>query len=288
MTRTADSIRPLPRPRLRLRSGLIRGLKAPSTIVGLVVVALVFATGLLAPVLAPYSPYAQVFDAFLPPSRQHLIGTDEFGRDLFSRVLYGIRQDAIVCLIAVPIGALVGTLLGLVGSVAGWLDTLLQRTFDVTLAFASVIMGVTIAAIIGPGLHAVIVTVALVNIPLFGRLTRSAVKSQAGRDYVTAARVVGVGPVRVLFRHILPNSLDALIVQAALSMSLAVFLEGAMSFVGIGVLPPEPSLGALLRTSTNFLSFAPAYALAPMVVVTVLVLSFNLIGDGLNKGLLRR
>ncbi len=112
--------------------------------------------------------------------------------------------------------------------------------------------------------------------------------SQRGRDYVTAARVVGVPPVRVLFRHILPNALDALIVQAALSLSLAVFLEGAMSFVGIGVRPPEPSLGSLLRTSTTFLAESPVYALAPMVVVTALVLSFNLIGDGLNKGLLRR
>ena len=141
----------------------------------------------------------------------------------------------------------------------------------------------TVAAIIGPGLPAVLVTVALVNVPLFGRLTRSAVMSQLSRDYVTAAQVVGVSPIRVMFRHILPNSLDALIVQAALSLSLAVFLEGAMSFVGIGVRPPEPSLGSLLRASTTFLDESPVYAFAPMVVVTALVLGFNLIADGLTR-----
>jgi peptide/nickel transport system permease protein len=133
-----------------------------------------------------------------------------------------------------------------------------------------------------------VVTVVLVNVPLFGRLTRSAVRAQRSRDYVVAAEVIGARPGRVLLRHILPNALDALIVQAALSLSMAVFIEGAMSFVGIGIRPPSPSLGALLRSSTNFLSQNPWYALGPIVVVTALVLGFNLIADGLNRGLLRR
>lgn len=277
-----------PRSARSRAGGLLRRVRNPETIVGLSIAPVIFAIGVLAPLLAPHSPYNQAFAAFLPPTGAHLFGTDEYGRDLFSRVLYGIRQDAIVGFVAVPIGAVTGTLLGLLSGVSRYLDTVLQRVFDVALAFTGVVMGVTVAAIIGPGLPAVLVTVALVNVPLFGRLTRSAVMSQRGRDYVTAARVVGVPPVRVLFRHILPNALDALIVQAALSLSLAVFLEGAMSFVGIGVRPPEPSLGSLLRTSTTFLAESPVYALAPMVVVTALVLSFNLIGDGLNKGLLRR
>lgn len=268
--------------------GLLRGARSAETLVGLSIAAIIFTAGLLAPWLAPHSPYDQAFPAFLPPSPEHLFGTDEFGRDLYSRVLFGIRQDAIVGLVAVPIGAIAGSLLGLISGMSRLLDTVLQRIFDVGLAFTSLVMGVTVAAVIGPGLHAVLVTVALVNIPLFGRLARSAVRSQLGRDYVTAARVVGVPPARILFRHILPNALDSLIVQAALSLSLAVFLEGAMSFVGIGVRPPEPSLGSLLRASTTFLEQAPVYALAPMVVVTALVLSFNLVGDGLNKGLLRR
>jgi len=272
----------------RRKDGLLRGLRSPEAMIGLIIVVVIFTLGILAPVIAPYSPYEQGDAAFSPPSPAHWFGTDEYGRDLFSRVLYGIRQDVIVALVAVPIGALLGILLGLISSLGGWLDTVIQRTLDVSLAFTSLVAGVTVAAIIGPGMHAVLVTVAFVNVPLFGRLTRNAVRAQQTRDYVTAARVVGVTPLRVLFRHVLPNAVDPLIVQAALSLSLAVFIEGAMSFVGIGVKLPEPSLGSLLRTSINFLAQAPMYAIAPMVVVTALVLAFNLLGDGLNKGLLKR
>ncbi len=272
----------------RRGDGLLRGLRSPEALIGLVIVVVIFALGLLAPVIAPYSPYAQGEGAFSPPSAAHWFGTDEYGRDLLSRVLFGIRQDVIVGAVAVPIGAVAGILLGLLSTLTGWLDTIIQRAFDVSLAFTSLVMGVTVAAIIGPGMPAVLVTVALVNVPLFGRLTRNAVRAQRTRDYVTAARVVGVPPIRLLFRHVLPNSVDSLVVQAALSLSLAVFIEGAMSFVGIGVKLPEPSLGSLLRTSINFLSRSPAYAIAPMVVVTALVLAFNLVGDGLNKGLLKR
>lgn len=270
------------------RGGLLRGLRSPEAVTGLAVAIVILGIGVLAPLIAPYSPDAQTSNAFQPPSAAHWIGTDEYGRDLLSRIMYGIRQDLLVGVVAVPAGAVCGTVLGLVSTSWRWLDTVVQRFFDVTLAFTSLVMGVTVAAILGPGLPAVLLTVSLVNVPLFGRLTRNAVKSLQTRDYVTAARIVGVKPVRVLFGHVLPNALDSLIVQAALSLSLAVFLEGAMSFVGIGVRPPEPSLGSLLRTSITFLSRSPMYAIAPMVVLTALVLAFNLIGDGLNKGLLRR
>jgi peptide/nickel transport system permease protein len=269
-------------------TGLLRGFRSREALAGLAVVVVILGAGLLAPLIAPHSPYAQTADTFQPPSGAHWLGTDEYGRDLLSRVLYGIRQDLLVGVVAVPIGAIAGTVLGLVSTVWGWLDTVIQRLFDVTLAFTSLVMGVTVAAVLGPGLAAVLLTVGLVNVPLFGRLTRNAVKSLQTRDYVVAARIVGVRPARLLFRHLLPNALDALVVQAALSLSLAVFIEGAMSFVGIGVRPPEPSLGSLLRTSITFLDRSPLYALAPMLVVTALVLAFNLIGDGLNKGLLKR
>jgi peptide/nickel transport system permease protein len=284
---TSPTEAPIP-TRATTRGGLLRGLRSPEAISGLAIASTILSIGLLAPLIAPHSPYAQTPDAFLPPSAAHWFGTDEYGRDLLSRVMYGIRQDLLVGAIAVPAGAVVGTVLGLVSTSWRWLDTVVQRVFDVTLAFTSLVMGVTVAAIIGPGLLAVLLTVALVNIPLFGRLTRNAVKSLQTRDYVTAARIAGVKPLRVLFRHVLPNALESLIVQAALSLSLAVFIEGAMSFVGIGVLPPEPSLGSLLRTSITFLSRSPMYAIAPMLVVTALVLAFNMIGDGLNKGLLKR
>ncbi|GAA1950574.1 ABC transporter permease [Microbacterium aquimaris] len=272
----------------RDRNGLLRGLRYPSTIVGVIVAVSIIAIGLLAPILPIPSPYAQSPDAFLPPSAQHWLGTDEFGRDLFSRVVYGIRQDALVGAIAVPLGAAIGVVLGLVSTTSKYLDIVLQRIFDVSLAFAGIVMGVTVAAILGPGIMAVLVTVTLINIPLFGRLTRSAARAQLSRDYVVAARVTGAGPVRVLGQHVLPNAVDPLVVQAALSLSIAVFIEGGMSFVGIGVVPPEPSLGALLRSSTDFMSISPQYALAPMIVLTALVMSFYVISDGLNRGLLKR
>jgi peptide/nickel transport system permease protein len=271
------------------RSRWGRALRYPKTVAGLTIVTVLFAAGILAPWIAPYGVDAQSSDSFAGMSSAHLLGTDEFGRDVFSRVLFGIRLDVVVAGLAVPAGVLLGTALGLLCGLHRFLDSVIQRAFDVMLAFTALVMGVAVSATaIGPGLTAIVVTVVLVNVPLFGRLTRSAVRAQRSRDYVVAAEVIGARPGRVLLRHILPNALDALIVQAALSLSMAVFIEGAMSFVGIGIRPPSPSLGALLRSSTNFLSQNPWYALGPIVVVTALVLGFNLIADGLNRGLLRR
>jgi peptide/nickel transport system permease protein len=271
------------------RSRWARALRYPETVAGMTIVAVLFTAGMLAPWIAPYGVDAQSSNSFAGMSAQHLLGTDEFGRDVFSRVMYGIRQDVLVTGIAVPAGAVIGTLLGRMCGVHRMVDSLIQRIFDVMLAFTALVLGVAVSATaVGPGMAAILVTVVLVNVPLFGRLTRSAVQSQRARDYVMAAEVVGAGRVRILLRHILPNALDALIVQIALSLSMAVFIEGAMSFVGIGVRPPAPSLGALLRTSINFLEANPWYALGPIVVVTALVLGFNLIADGLNRGLLRR
>jgi peptide/nickel transport system permease protein len=273
----------------RTRSRWARAVRFPETIAGLVIVVTLFSLGILAPLIAPHGVDAQSSNSFAGVSGSHLLGTDEFGRDVFTRVLYGIRQDVIVACIAVPIGALTGTALGLLCGLHRLVDSVVQRLFDVMLAFTALVLGVAVSATaVGPGMTAIVLTVILVNVPLFGRLTRSAVQTQRSRDYVIAAEVVGASPGRVLRRHILPNSLDALIVQAALSLSMAVFIEGAMSFVGIGIRPPSPSLGALLRTSTTFLQQNPWYALGPIIVVTALVLGFNLVADGLNRGLLRR
>ncbi|MEV6157826.1 ABC transporter permease [Nonomuraea sp. NPDC052129] len=271
------------------RSRWSRALRFPETAAGLVIVAALFVLGTLAPWIAPHGFDAQSSDSFAGVSASHLLGTDEFGRDVFSRVLFGIRQDVVVAGLAVPIGGLLGIALGLLCGSHRIVDSIVQRVFDVQLAFTALVLGVAVSATaVGPGMTAIVVTCVVVNVPLFGRLTRSAIQAQRSRDYVVAAEVVGASRGRVLLRHILPNALDTLIVQAALSLSTAVFIEGAMSFVGIGVRPPAPSLGSLLRTSVNFLDQNPWYALGPIIVVTALVLGFNLIADGLNRGLLRR
>ena len=261
---------------------------SPIATAGIAVVMTLFAAGLFAPLLAPFPPNGQTNAALQGASTTHLLGTDEFGRDVLSRILYGIRQDAIVAVVSVPAGALLGVSLGLLTGLARWLDTILQRIFDVMLAFTALIAGVTVASIVGPGLPAVLVTVAVVNVPLFGRITRTSVLTLRNRDYVVAARVVGVRPIRLLVRHVLPNGVDPLIVQLALSLSLAVFIEGAMSFISLGVLLPQPSLGNMLQKSINYLDRNPWYAIGPMVVVTLLVVGFQLIADGLTHRLLRR
>lgn len=269
------------------RAAWLRLLTRPGLVIGIVLVVVLLLAGVLAPLIAPYSPIAQGSDSLAGPSGAHLLGTDEYGRDVFSRVLYGLRQDVFAALVGVPIGAAIGIVTGLTGGLARWIDTAVQRLFDVMLSFTALIMGVTVAATLGSGLPAVILTIVLVNIPLFGRLTRSSVVSQRQREYVIAAAIVGNGPARVLVRHILPNGLAPLIVQSALSMSTAVFLEGAMSYVGIGIRPPTPSLGSLLQDSANFLSQDPWYGIGPLLAVTLLVLGFQMIADGLTAGLRR-
>ncbi|MEV6498825.1 ABC transporter permease [Streptomyces prunicolor] len=275
------------RGRVRLAANS-RALKAPSARWGLALVVLLVLLGIAAPLLTPYSPLAQGPDALLGPGLQHPLGTDEFGRDLLTRTLYGIRLDLLVAATAVPLGALAGVALGVLCALHPLVDVVLQRAFDVMLAFTALILGVTLAAVLGPGTAAVFWTVAGINVPLFGRITRDAVRLEMDREYVLAARALGAGRLRILVGDILPNILDALIVQAALSLSTAVFVEGAMSFVGIGVTPPTPSLGALLRSGASFLDQNPAYALGPVTVVVGLVIGFNLLADGLNKGLLKR
>ena len=275
------------RGRVRLAANS-RALSAPSARWGLALVDLLVLMGLAAPLLTPYSPLTQGPDALLSLSPQHPLGTDEFGRDLLTRTLYGIRLDLLIAATAVPLGALAGVTLGVLCALHPALDIVLQRAFDVMLAFTALILGVTLAAILGPGMAAVFWTIAGINVPLFGRITRDAVRLEKDREYVLAAQALGAGRLRILVGDILPNILDALIVQAALSLSTAVFVEGAMSFVGIGVTPPTPSLGALLRSGASFLDQNPAYALGPVTVVTGLVIGFNLLADGLNKGLLKR
>ncbi|MEV0481895.1 ABC transporter permease [Streptomyces sp. NPDC050508] len=275
------------RGRVRLAANS-RALSAPSARWGLALVVLLVLLGIAAPLLTPYSPLTQGPDSLLGPGLHHPLGTDEFGRDLLTRTLYGIRLDLLIAATAVPLGALAGVTLGVLCALHPLVDVVLQRAFDVMLAFTALILGVTLAAVLGPGTAAVFWTVAGINVPVFGRITRDAVRLEKDREYVLAARALGAGRLRILVGDILPNILDTLIVQAALSLSTAVFVEGAMSFVGIGVTPPTPSLGALLRTSATFLGDNPAYALGPVTVVVGLVIGFNLLADGLNKGLLKR
>ncbi|WP_235736518.1 ABC transporter permease [Nocardioides alcanivorans] len=251
-------------------------------LVGMVLVGLITLAAVLAPWLAPYSPTEQIEGAnLLPPGRDHLLGTDELNRDIFSRLLFGVRIDLLVIAVAVPIGAAVGTLLGLVASLWSVTDVLAQRIFDVILAFPALILGIALAAVFGPGAVTIAVVIVIAEIPAFGRLTRSSVMRVRELPYVEAAHVMGARSRWVLARHVLPNSLEPLTVQLALSLSVAVFIEGAMSFLGLGISQPDPSLGSLIRDATRNIYSDPLLGVGPLAVVAVLVLGFLLVSQAL-------
>ncbi|MER7012700.1 ABC transporter permease [Saccharopolyspora sp. NPDC000359] len=249
-------------------------------LVGALVVGVVFAAGLAAPLLAPFAPEAQVEGAnLLGPSAAHWFGTDELNRDVLSRVLHGIQVDLLISFLAVPLGALTGIAVGVAAAAHRALDVVVQRVLDVLLAFPHLILAIALTAVLGPGLGTIFVVVVVVEVPVFARLVRSEVLRVRELEFVTAAEVIGARRGRVLRTHVVPNSVGPLIVQTALSMSIAVFLEGAMSFLGLGVRPPEPSLGSTLNGSLNYLDANPAYAVGPLLVIAALVLGFQLIAQ---------
>lgn len=234
--------------------------------------------------LAPYDPNMMDFTArFASPSITHPFGTDEFGRDIFSRVLHGAAVSFRVAFIAVGISASVGVLLGmLAGYVGRWLDELIMRFMDVLFAFPAVLLAITVMAILGRGVGNAMIAIAIVYVPIFARVTRGAVISLRGREYVTAARALGEGNARIMLRHIMPNALGPVIVQTSLSLAFAILAEAALSFFGLGTQPPQPSWGRMLSEGRAFLQQAWWMGVFPGVAIMVTVLGFNLLGDGLR------
>jgi len=261
------------------RVGLLHG----RGLVGLTLVGLIVLLGLFAPWLAPFDPNQQLPDAnLLPPSAIHWLGTDQVNRDVLSRVLYGIRIDLVIIFVAVPIGALIGGGLALIASLTNPSDVALQRVFDVLLAFPSLILAIALTAVIGPGAVTILIVIAVVEIPVFGRILRSGILTVRALSFVDVAETLGARRNWVLRKHVLPNAAEPLWVQVALSLSVAVFLESAMSFLGIGVRPPDPSLGSLVSDAIVYLDINPALALGPLVIIIVLVLGFQLLAQGIG------
>lgn len=268
----------------RRRPSIWSALRRGKGLAGVLLVGAVVALGLLAPLLAPHSPTEQIAGANLVgPSGAHWLGTDEVNRDILSRTLHGIRTDLVVVFLAVPIGAAIGILVGLVSSWWSFTDVIAQRVFDLVLAFPTLILAIALTAFVGPGLRTVFFVIIAVELPVFGRLTRTAVRSVREMPYVEAAHVVGAGSWWQLRRHVLPNSMEPLLVQLAVSMSVAVFIEGAMSFLGLGVRPPEPSLGSLIRDGVRNMYDAPYFAVGPLALVVALVLGLLLVSQALAE-----
>lgn len=273
----------VPNNRIRFLSGL-RTVRARIALVAVLALGL---AGGFAGILAPYDPLEQSPDVLAPVSARHWLGTDELGRDLLSRVLHGVQVDLVVGVAGVALAGVLGVLCALASARWSVVDVVIQRILDVVLAFPSLILAVAVATVLGTGRMSITVAIVLSQAPICARVVRSALLAQRGRDYAVAARLSGVRPGRVLLRHLLPTSLDPLVVQLALSLSTAVFLEGGMSFVGIGIRPPDPSLGNILQSSVQYLTVHPSFAVGPLLAITVLVLGFTVLGDALNDGLRR-
>lgn len=265
----------------------LRSLFRGRALVGVCLVGVVAAIGIVGPVLLHTDPNFQTADSLASPSVPHLLGTDELGRDLLSRVVAGIRVDLLVAFVAVPLATVLGVAIGLVASSNPVADVLVQRATDVLFAFPGFILAVLISELLSAGVLAIMVAVIVFTIPIKARISRNTVLQLRDREFVLASELVGATQRRVLFRHLLPNAADVLIVQLVLSMSFAVFIEGGLSFVGLGIQLPQPSLGNILNGALPFLSVAPVYAVAPMIPITLMIIGFNLVGDGLNRGLLR-
>ncbi len=254
-----------------------------TALLGAVIVGAVLLLGILAPGLAPYDPIKITPDALAPPSSHHWFGTDDLGRDILSRVLFGARISPLVGLAAVAISGVVGVAAGLVaGYAGGFIDNALMRLVDVLLAFPGIVLAIGIVAILGPGLNNAMLAVGIAGIPVFARVVRGSVLVEKEKEYVEAARLIGVSAARLLLVHILPNVLAPVIVLATLSVAAAILAAAALSFVGLGAQLPTPEWGAMLSQGRNYLSHQWWVAAFPGVAIAVTVLGVNLLGDGLR------
>jgi peptide/nickel transport system permease protein len=261
--------------------------KRKSALVGLAVVLFMVSVAIFAPLLAPYDPTAQSWTAVRKaPSAAHWFGTDEAGRDILSRIIWGARASLMAGLTSVGIAMAIGVPLGLAaGFLGGFVDGLISRFTDAMLACPFLILAIALAAFLGPSLTNAMLAIGITATPFFIRLTRGQVLSIKGEDYVEAARAMGNPQWRVAARHILPNILPQLMVQATLTIAMAIIAEASMSFLGLGLQPPAPSWGSMLNSAQRFLSNAPWMALWPGIAIFATVLSFNLLGDGLRDAL---
>ena len=260
----------------------------PRMLIGGVVVLAWLFVALFAPFVAPYDPIkVSVTDSLIPPSPGHWLGTDDLGRDVLSRVIWGSRVSLSVGVISVSIGLLVGTSLGLAaGYLGGTFDLLIMRGIDALLAFPALILAIAITSALGPQIQNAMIAIGIVAIPAYARLTRGQVLSIRTREFITAARTIGAPPLRIVMRHIFPNVMNALIVQATLSTAFAILAEAALSFLGLGPQPPYPSWGQDINYSERYLPNLKWWmSVGPGIAIFTAVFAFNFLGDALRDAL---
>jgi peptide/nickel transport system permease protein len=256
-------------------------------LLGVVLVGVLVCMGVFGRFLAPYSPIAQNFSEVLaPPSARHWLGTDELGRDTWSRLLWGAAISLQVGVAAVLMAAIPGVIVGVnVGFRGGWVDNVVMRVLDGFMALPSLILALTIVAVLGANLVNVTLAIAVTSFPHYARIVRGQVLSIRESDYVLAIRSVGAPDPRIIFRHVVPNVISPVLVHASLGVGVAIMAEAGLSFLGLGVQPPTPTWGSMIQVGFQYLELAPWLVMAPGIVIFMAVLGFNLLGDGLREAL---
>ena len=256
-------------------------------IASLIVILLLVLSAVFAPLIAPYDPAIPDYDSLLDgPSATHFLGTDAYGRDILSRIIWGGRVSLSVGFLSVALGGVVGIVIGLLsGFFGGWLDGVLMRLMDVLLAFPGIILAIGVVALLGPGIDNVIYSIAVFSVPVFARLVRGTTLSLKQALYVQAARSIGVGRAALMLRHILPGAMPGVIVYASLRLGTSILTAASLSFIGLGARPPSAEWGAMLSDGRSFLGVADHLTLFPGLAIFATVLAFNLLGDGLRDAM---
>ena len=264
-----------------------RALRQRSLVLGAALTLLLLLAAGLSLVWTPWSPYEIDLELkLLPPSAAHWLGTDAFGRDVASLLLVGARSSILVGLIAVSIGLLLGTALGLLAAARrGWVEELIMRLADFTFAFPAILSAIMLTAVFGAGIVNAIIAIGIFNIPTFARVTRASANAVWSRDYILAARACGRSRWAITWEHVLPNILPMLIVQATIQFAIAILAEAALSYLGLGTQPPQPSWGRMLSEAQTLMFEAPLLAIWPGLAIALAVLGLNLLGDGLRDWL---
>lgn len=258
--------------------------KNKTAIIGIIIASLVIIIAICAPLISPYDPLEQnVFDRLTPPEMSHPLGTDIFGRDIFSRILHGARISLMVGIMSVLIGMTVGTAMGmLAGFKGGKIEGIIMRCVDVLMSFPNLILGLMVMAVLGSGLFKLIIAIGLVMAPRFARVAHAPTLSIKEADFIDAANSLGANDLRILFKHVFPNIMGEVLVMATLWVGTAIRIEANLSFIGLGVPPPTPTWGNMIRNGMNYLTNAPWMSVFPGLAILITILSFNMVGDGIR------
>lgn len=261
--------------------------KSKISLVGAGIVLFFILLAIFGSMIAPEGMNEQnLSNRLLAPSSEHWFGTDDFGRDIFSRVIHGASISLKVGFFSVILSVIIGSFLGIIAGYYGrWIDTIISRIFDILLAFPSILLAIAIVAVLGPSLQNALLAIAIINVPNFGRLIRSKVLSVKEEEYIVAAKAIGMRDSRILFSHILPNSMTPIIVQGTLAIATAIIEAAALGFLGLGAQAPAPEWGKMLADSRIYLIKAPWTMIFPGLAIMLTVLGFNLMGDGLRDAL---